>query len=114
MLPNADQAFIDPTKLTDYLANLTHREGGPKARFLASLGFNLTDLAALAAALLAHGRSNPAAAVSSGPFGVKYHVDGPLWSPMGVSANIRTVWNIDPGQTAPRLVTLKPLKKGAG
>lgn len=54
-LPNAQLAFVEPAKLTSYLLNLKHEQGGPKAKFLAALGFDLGKADEVEAALLAHG-----------------------------------------------------------
>jgi hypothetical protein len=42
-VPNADQAIIDPRKITDYLLSQTHPDGAPKAAFFESFGFTLID-----------------------------------------------------------------------
>jgi len=39
LIPNADRATIDATKLRDYLLSATHPIGRFKARFLTALGF---------------------------------------------------------------------------
>ena len=107
-LPAADQAFVPPSKLAGYLLDPAHKEGWHKGRFLKSKGFDLADPEAIERALLAHGASHEGA-VTRTPFGVKYEVDGPLVAPDGATANVRTVWMIDDGSTAPRFVTLRPL-----
>jgi len=42
-LPNADQAFIDPAKLRDYLLSPTHPVGRFKAPFFAAMGYTQTE-----------------------------------------------------------------------
>ena len=39
-LPNAQLAFIDPKKITEYLLNATHRYGASKAFFFSGFGFD--------------------------------------------------------------------------
>ncbi|HKC54769.1 MAG TPA: hypothetical protein VKC35_01550 [Vicinamibacterales bacterium] len=39
LLPNADDAVIDPAKLRDYLLSMEHSLGRFKARFFGALGF---------------------------------------------------------------------------
>ncbi len=56
--PNAERAYIDPRKASDYLLNLRHPDGGPKAAFFIRFGFVVDDPQALVEALLAHGRFN--------------------------------------------------------
>lgn len=111
MLPNANQAFVEEKKLLDYFLSVHHPQGADKAGYLASIGFDLTAPESVAAALLAHGRANPALLKADNQFGLKYYVDGPIFAPDGRSGNLRTVWVIDPGQTSPRLVTIEPLAK---
>lgn len=41
-LPNAHLAFVEPAKLSAYLLDPNHEDGGPKAKFLAAVGFDLT------------------------------------------------------------------------
>ena len=43
--------------------------------------------------------------VTTGVHGTKYVIDGTLTSPNGDLIQIRTVWIIEIGQSAPRLVT---------
>jgi hypothetical protein len=46
--------------------------------------------------------------------GVKYIVDGRIETPVGRSPWVRTVWIVDHGQTAPRLVTAYPQQPESG
>jgi len=43
-------------------------------------------------------------------FGPRYQVDGELQTPSGRAARIRSVWQWDKGQLAPRLITAYPLQ----
>lgn len=108
-LPNPDLAFVDDDKLTRYLFNLASREGSSKGRFLTLNGFSESDLASVKSALIKHGVSNRLAEVTVTQYGTKYRVDGPIVSPSGKIAWIRTVWQIDTGHAAPRFVTFKPI-----
>ena len=105
-LPNAHLAFVEPEKITGYLLNATHRYGASKARFFAGFGFGA---AALAEALLEHGRRHEVAKVRETPFGPRYEVEGGLPAPDGRAPRIRTVWQVDAGEIAPRLITAYPL-----
>ena len=42
-------------------------------------------------------------------FGPRNEVDGELRTPDGRSPRVRTVWQVDKGQIAPRLITAYPL-----
>jgi len=108
-LPNAELAIVDDGKLSGYILNPDHKEGWPKGRFLISHGFDRADLAGLREALLRHGRDNDVADSEVTAFGVKHRVDGPLRTPTGRVVWVRTVWQVDAGQTGPRFVTLKPI-----
>jgi len=39
-LPNAERALVERGKLVDYLLDLEHADGGPKARFFMAFGFS--------------------------------------------------------------------------
>lgn len=108
-LPNCDLAYVENAKLSSYIMNPNHKEGWPKGRFLISHGFGLDDLETLRVALVCHGRENAVAATEQTAFGVKYGVDGLMTTPSGHVVFVRTVWQIDGVQTAPRFVTLKPI-----
>lgn len=84
-LPNAHLALIEPPKLALYLLDPNHEDGGPKARFLEAIGFDLALADEVEAALLAHGAAYEATEIAM-PYGMKYHVDGALFSPSGRSA----------------------------
>jgi hypothetical protein len=109
-LPNVDQADVPQEKVTDYLLSATHRDGKHKAAFFLAFGFRLEAWHELAEALLSHARQHEVAAQQASPFGVRYMVEGTLPAPDGRAPNVRTVWFVDTGETAPRFVTAYPLK----
>jgi hypothetical protein len=43
-------------------------------------------------------------------FGPRYEVDGELTAPDGRRPRIRSVWQVDEGEIAPRLITAYPLE----
>ena len=106
-LPNAQLAFIDPKKIAEYLLNATHRYGASKAFFFSGFGF---DERALTEALLDHGRRHDVAKTRATPFGPRYEMEGDLPTPDGRAPRIRTVWQVDAGEIAPRLITAYPLE----
>ncbi len=108
--PNAALAIVEDAKLTGYVMNPAHKDGWPKGQFLIAHGFAATDLSAVRNALLDHIRSNDVTEEESTTFGVKYRIDGPLRAPDAI-VWVRTVWQIDTGQTAPRFVTMVPLPR---
>ena len=55
-IPNFERAVIAPEKLSGYLLDPNHAEGGAKARFFLGFGFSAQRPEALATALLAHAK----------------------------------------------------------
>lgn len=109
-LPNAAQAIVDQEKITGYLLNAAHRYGASKADFFLEFGFRLDAWEQLADALRVHGQAHAVAKTKDTPFGPRYEVDGELSTPDRRSPQIRTVWQFDDGQPAPRLITAHPLE----
>lgn len=109
-LANIDGAIIDRRKITGYLLDVRHPDGGPKAVFLMRFGFNLDNVDELIAAILAHARLNEVAAEQPGEYGTRYLVDGPIETPDGRNPGLRAVWIVRTGETAPRFVTAMPSK----
>jgi len=108
-LPNASFAVIEQKKLVEYLLNPRHRSGASKARFFFGFGFRPQRWQALAKALRVHAQKNDVCRERYTGFGVCYEVDGPLVTPDGRGARVRTVWLLEAGAVAPRLVTAYPL-----
>lgn len=109
-LPNAHLAVVEEAKIRDYLLNTAHRFGASKARFFAEFGFSLEAWQELAVALKQHGEENEVARVKETGFGPRYEVEGTLAAADGRRPWVRTVWQIDTGQNAPRLITAYPME----
>jgi hypothetical protein len=109
-LPNAHLAYVEPEKLSGYLLNSRHIRGAAKARFFATFGFSSASPEVLAAALVAQGQGEVSATEVT-PFGVLYVTEGSIETPSGRLANLRVVWEIKRGESAPRLVTAYPMDK---
>jgi Domain of unknown function (DUF6883) len=109
-LPNAAHAFIEPRKVTAYLLDVRHPDGGSKAAFFLRFGFDAGQPGTMIAALLAHARSHPVARLQKSKLGTSYVIEGPLQTPDGRNPQVRTVWLIETGEDAPRLLTAIPLK----
>ena len=110
-LPNAEQLIVEREKIVDYLLNPTHRYGASKARFFGEFGFRAENWELLAQGLRDHGHRCEVTNVKQTAFGPRYEVDGTLSAPDGRSARVRTVWQQDHGQLAPRLITAYPLEE---
>ncbi len=110
-LPNAEKALVEDMKLAGYLLNPDHPHGTHKARYLGCFGFTLDNLEEVRQALLEHGRSHVVARVAQTGFGPRYAVEGILKTPDGRNPRMRTVWQLDDGEVAPRLITAYPLNQ---
>lgn len=110
MLPCADALIVEREKITDYLLNPAHRYGASKARFFAAFGFRTEEWETFAHALREHGRSHAVTKVKETGFGPRYEVEGELIAPDGRRPRVRTVWQLDEGEVAPRLITTYPLE----
>ena len=106
-MPNAEAAEVADEKIVGYLLAEDHPGGRSKARFLKSLGFGEDEPQLLRDALLRIARDGQVVDELRSRFGTKHVVDGYLQGPGG-SAWVRTVWIVDQGTTAPRLVTAYP------
>jgi hypothetical protein len=109
-LPNAKDALVERGKIADYLLNPAHRYGASKARFFNQFGFRLADWKILAEALREHGRTHEVANTHETGFGPRYVVEGELNTPIGRRPRVRTVWQMDKGAVAPRLISAYPLE----
>jgi uncharacterized hydantoinase/oxoprolinase family protein len=97
-------------KIANYLLNPAHRYGASKARFFTQFGFRIEDLERLAEALLEHGQTHEVVRVVETGFGPRYVVEGELKTPDNRCPLIRTVWQMDEGSVAPRLISAYPLE----
>lgn len=107
-LPNADRAVIDPAKIVRYLLDVDHPDGGSKARLLVSLGYSAADWQQLAADLRRMHLTEEYVTTSHTTWGVRYEVVAPITGPAGGTVLFRSVWQIDLGTDAPRLITMYP------
>ena len=107
-LPNAHLAEVEQEKICGYLLNPAHPDNGGKAAFLMALGFHSESWRALATALRELAESCAAAKSLASAHGTKYIVDGRIGTPGGGTSWVRTVWIVDRGAEAPRLVTAYP------
>ncbi len=108
-LPDADKAVIERKKIVDYLLNAVHPYGASKARIFAKYGFQAEKWEDLAKALRHHGQTHDVKRVRETGFGPRYAVEGELNTPSGRLPRVRSVWQQDQGEVAPRLITAYPL-----
>ncbi len=104
-VPNADSAVVDIAKLRDYSLSPLHKEGKHKARVFASaLGIAEGDADWLRSVLLDAVRRYGCELGRKTSFGQRYVVDFPV-TRADKRAQVRSVWNVRPGENVPRLVT---------
>jgi hypothetical protein len=104
-VPNAERATVDIAKLRDYSLSPTHKEGKHKARvFAAALEIAEDDADWLRSVLLEAVRRYDCEFGRKTPFGQRYIVDFPL-TRGDRQAQVRSVWNVRPGENVARLVT---------
>ncbi|SFU41088.1 hypothetical protein SAMN02799631_00526 [Methylobacterium sp. 174MFSha1.1] len=103
--------LIAPRKVTHYLLNDAHKEGGPKARFFLRFGFSAANPNEFVFALLEHPRRNRLARdVKTDAGDRKLVFEGEIQAPDGREPRVRTVWSVDPNGHA-RFVTAVPLTR---
>ena len=106
-IPCAEQALVAIEKLTDYLLNVDHPDGGPKARVLAHAGFRAEAPEEFEQALRQQHLTRDARLGKPSLFGRKYEITGRLTGPSG-EVFVTSVWIIRHGETVPRLITVVP------
>lgn len=105
--PDAERAVVPEEKIRDYLLNLNHPVGGPKAAWFASIGYRIEDWEDLADDLLMLARNVEDFLAKPSAFGVKYEVRGQIGRPGHRPAEVVTVWIVE-GNCSPRMITAYP------
>lgn len=108
-LPQAESAVVPRNKVENYLLDPAHPIGGGKARFFERFGFQREHWTLLAGALRQHVGGNDVAEVIEDRDGTTYLIEGPIDTPSGRRPHIRSVWLIETGELAPRLISAYPL-----
>lgn len=106
-IPDADRAFVPDEKVLDYLLNLAHPDGGPKAIWFHSLGYDHDEWKQLAQDLLAIAQDCERFDTETTAFGVKYKASGQVARPGHRPGIVLTVWIVE-DDGPPRLVTAYP------
>ena len=101
--------IVEPRKITDYLLNADHIEGGAKARFFRRFGFETSSPNTLALSLLDHPNSETFVRTMVSARGdTKLVFEGPISAPDGRAPVLRTIWRLDESGAA-HLVTAVPM-----
>jgi len=103
-----ENAYIEESKIVDYLLSTDHPVGAGKAKFVLSVGYTRSDWTRLRDDLLIIAREGDIAVVNSSPYGVKTSIDGTVTTPNDVQISLRTVWIDNCLDDAQRLVTAYP------
>jgi hypothetical protein len=106
-IPDADRAVVEDAKVRDYLLNLAHPDGGSKAIWFHSLGYDRAEWHHLAADLLAVALNCTTFDTETTRFGLKYKALGTVGRPNHRSGVVLTVWIVE-DDDPPRLVTAYP------
>lgn len=104
--------MVADAKITGYLLDATHPDGGPKARFFLGHGFRAEDPETFRRALVEHAAVTEMTTMS-GRGGTKFVGVGPLRAPNGQLLSLMSVWALDDDQPPPRLVTAYPAGRRA-
>lgn len=107
-LPNAEHAIIEREKVAGYLLNPAHPDNGGKAPFFVTCGFRRDEWGVLADALRRLAVMGEVTKSLDSPHGMKYILDGEIETPAVCQSPLRTIWIVDAGSDAPRLVTAYP------
>lgn len=108
-IPEHVNTTVPPRKVGDYLLSSDHPVGRAKAVFFLSIGFDRGKPQGLESALLQHARSGDLVSTERTAFGDRFVVEGPLRSPQGKDALVRTVWFAEAEHEAV-LVTAYPIR----
>lgn len=108
LLPDADRAEVDPSKLRDYLLSPTHPVGRFKARFFNALGYLAAEWQTLEADFRIQHLGQPATPGPKLASGQSYTIRSILKGPNGQAAMVVSVWFIGIADDVPRLVTAYP------
>ena len=108
--PGADKAVVSREKIVDYLLNPAHPDNGGKAEFFTQLGFRRDQWEVLVAALKTLAHTGEVTSASRSSHGEKYVVAGRIQSPGGKTPSVQSIWIVDKGLVAARLVTAYPRK----
>jgi hypothetical protein len=106
-IPDSERAIVTPEKVRDYLLNLDHPDGGSKALWFHSLGYERGDWRTLADDLLRIARECLDFDTEISPYGIKYIARGNLGRPDRKPGAALTVWIVEDNDP-PRLVTAFP------
>lgn len=107
-LPNRHLAYVPEAKITRYLLNVNHPDGWGKAQEFRKRGYNESNVDTLSRDLIAVAQGQLVSEVVPTQYGLKYVIYGMIQPPVEGNLLVLSVWMIDYGEDAPRLVTAYP------
>lgn len=108
LLPNAENARIDPRKLRDYALDFGHDTGQFKAAFFAQMGYVAEEWQQLEHDIRTQHLVQQADKGLATEYGQKYMITASLTGPTGEKRWVTTVWIVRPGNDSADLVTIEP------
>ncbi len=106
-LPFLDSIVIESNKLTDYLLNINHPDGGIKAKFLIEKKFDKDSLRNI---LVKQANEEEVKKVKESGFGTKYILESTVMAPDKKLVLLRSVWIVYLDQKFIKLITAYPIK----
>ena len=104
-LPNRHLAYVPEAKITRYLLDLNHPDGWGKAQEFRKRGYDDSNVATMITDLIGVAQTQPVSEVVTTQYGIKYVIYGVIQPPIGEDLLILSVWQIDRGRSAPRLLS---------
>lgn len=109
--PPVENYVLNSSKITHFILKQDHKDNKGRYKFFFDFGFKLSKPHILARAILKHHRTAHRFTLQNGRVGdIRLVLDGPIETPDGRGANVRTVWNFDDSKTA-RFITVMPLPR---
>jgi len=96
---------IEKRKITEYLLNENHPTGRSKALWFQSFGFSRIRWKEFSDSIQILLQKPHGKEIYKSTFGCRLVVWGYLQTPLGKKVRVTTVWQVDRGALAPRLIT---------
>ncbi|MDQ3019775.1 MAG: hypothetical protein M3R36_04280 [Bacteroidota bacterium] len=106
-LPFLDSIVIEESKLTNYILNANHPDGGVKAKFLIKRRF---DKDSIKTALINQAKNEEVKEVKKSEFGIKYIIESKINSPDGKTFFLRSVWIVYLNEKFVKFITAYQIK----
>jgi hypothetical protein len=107
-LPNCEKAFIDPTKIRDYILSFEHPIGRFKAALSQNMGYTHENWEQFVSDIKKYHLPMEAEPIGKTKYGQKYKMTGIIQGPNGKIMMFRSIWIILNGEDTPRFITIYP------